>query len=122
MPSALATIRQLDATATPALPLVENPELAELQVPPYWGEGCFTSETETNISGAAGLLAAAWCLTGGRHQHRGCHALLVAGGMTAAAARRLLDQARISLGEPSHGAVVEVLRARLEAGVATSWG
>jgi hypothetical protein len=57
-PSALGTIRQLDAQG-PLLPLVEKPELAELQVAPYWGEECISTDTETNLGAAADLIAAA---------------------------------------------------------------
>ena len=118
MPSALATIKALDAGAPAQLPLVANPEVELLQVPPYWGEECFSDDEQTNVCGAAGLLVAAWCLTGGRRQHRCCLALLQASGMTTAAGRRLLEQARISLGEPGHALVVGTLRRRLESGVA----
>jgi hypothetical protein len=38
--------------------------------------------------------------------------------MARAAARRLLEQARISLGEPGHALVVGALRRRLESGIA----
>jgi|GEM_PF-4501845 len=117
MPSTLSTIRQLDAQAL-VLPLVENPAVELLQVAPYWDSDCITTSEETNITAAAGLLAAAWCQTGGRRQHQCCMALLQTGGMTAAAARRLLDQALISLGEPGHALVVGTLRARLESGIA----
>ena len=118
MPSALATIKALDAGAPAQLPLVANPELAELMVAPYWGEECFSDDEQTNLMGAASLLAAACCLTGGRRQHRCCLALLVAGGMADGPARRLLEQARISLGEPGHTLVVGTLRRRLESGIA----
>jgi hypothetical protein len=117
MPSTLSAIRQLDAQG-PALPLVANPAVEELQVAPYWGEECITGEHETNLPAAAGLIAAAWCQTGGRRQHQCCLALLQAGGMTTAAARRLLEQARISLAEPGHALVVGTLRRRLESGIA----
>jgi hypothetical protein len=101
-PSALATIRQLDAQG-PLLPLVEKPERAELQVAPYWGEECISTDTETNLGAAADLIAAA---------------LLEAGGMARAASRRLLEQARISLGEPGHALVVGALRSGLGNGIA----
>jgi hypothetical protein len=117
MPSTLATIKAL-GTPAPLLPLVANPAVEELQVAPYWGEECITGEHETNLPAAAGLLAAAWCQTGGRRQHQCCLALLQAGGMTAAAARRLLEQTRNSLGEPGHALVVGTLRRRLESGIA----
>ena len=116
-PSALATIRQLDAQG-PLLPLVEKPERAELQVAPYWGEECISTDTETNLCAAADLIAAARALTGGRRQHRGCLALLEPGGMARAASRRVLEQARISLEEPGHALVVGALRRRLESVIA----
>ena len=118
MPSTLSAIKALDAGAPAQLPLVANPPVEELMVAPYWGEECITGEHETNLPAAAGLLAAAWVITGGRRQHRCCLALLVAGGMADGPARRLLEQARISLGEPGHALVVGVLRARLESGIA----
>ena len=118
MPSTLSAIRQLDAQGPAQLPLVANPELAELMVAPYWGPECITTSEETNLPAAASLLAAACCLTGGRRQHRCCLALLVAGGMADGPARRLLEQARISLGEPGHALVVSTLRRRLESGIA----
>jgi hypothetical protein len=62
MPNTLAAIKALDA-ASPVLPLVANPSVAELMVQPYWVEGCVSTATETNLAGAAGLIAAAWCLT-----------------------------------------------------------
>ena len=43
-----------------------------LQVAPYWGEECISTDTETNLCAAADLIAAARALTGGRRQHRGC--------------------------------------------------
>lgn len=117
MRSALTLARQLDTTA-PVLPLVANPPIEQLMVAPYWGPECISTSEETNLMGASSLLAAAWAMTGGRVQHRGCLALLQASGMTAAAGRRLLEQARLTLAEPSHAAVVAVLRARLESGIA----
>lgn len=117
MPSALSTIKALDA-ATPLLPLVANPAIELLQVPPYWWPECLSDECETNLPAAAALIAAAWCQTGGRHQHRGCLALLQGAGMTAAAARRLLEQARQTAGEPTHGVVVGMLRRRLGSAIA----
>lgn len=114
---ALTLARQLDAPA-PALPLVANPAVEELMVAPYWDEGCITGEHETNLAGAAALIAAAWCVTGGRRQQQAVLALLGAAGMTAAAGRRLAEQARLTVGEPGHAAVVAVLRARLESGIA----
>ncbi|CAK6692372.1 hypothetical protein OGCDGJMD_01219 [Cyanobium usitatum str. Tous] len=118
MPSTLSAIRQLDAQGPAQLPLVANPELAELMVAPYWGPECITDEHETNLPAAASLLAAAWAMTGGRRQHRCCLALLVAGGMADGPARRLLEQGRISLGEPGHALVVSTMRRRLESGIA----
>jgi hypothetical protein len=117
MRSALALARQLDTPAQP-LPLLPNPEAEQLMVAPYWGPECISTSEETNLMGAASLLAAAWVITGGRAQHRGCLALLQASGMTATAGRRLLEQTRLTLAEPSHAAVVAVLRARLESGIA----
>ena len=118
MPSTLSAIRRLDAGAPALLPLVANPPVEELMVAPYWGEECFSDDEQTNVCGAAGLLAAAWAMTGGRRQHRCCLALLVAGGMADGPARRLLEQAHISLGEPGHALVVSTLRRRLESGIA----
>ena len=89
MRSALTLARQLDTTA-PVLPLVANPPIEQLMVAPYWGPECISTSEETNLMGASSLLAAAWAMTGGRVQHRGCLALLQASGMTAAAGRRLL--------------------------------
>ena len=121
MPSTLSAIRQLDAQG-PALPLVlpvvDNPAVEKLQVAPYWGEECLSDECQTNLPAAAALIAAAWCQTGGRYQHRGCMALLREGGMPAVAARDLLQQAHISRGEPGHALVVGTLRRRLESGIA----
>ena len=76
------------------------------------------TNTETNLGAAADLIAAARALTGGRRQHRGCLALLEAGGMARAASRRVLEQARISLEEPGHALVVGALRRRLESVIA----
>jgi hypothetical protein len=122
MPSALATIKALDATRPVLLPLVANPPVAELMAPPYWVEGCISTHAETNVEGAAALLAAAWCLTGGRRQWEAVMALLEAGGMSRAAARQLADRALQSLGEPTHAGVVAELRGELAAGVVAGWG
>lgn len=117
MPSVLSTIRRLDATATPALPLVANPPVEELMVAPYWTGECISTATETNVEGAAALLVAAWVLTGGKRQWETVLALLQAGGMSRAAARELTDQARQTLGEPGHAIVVAELRDALVAGI-----
>ena len=116
MPSVLSTIRRLDA-ARPALPLVANPPVEELQVQPYWTGECISTATETNVEGAAALITAAWCQTGGKRQHETVLALLQAGGMGRAAARELADQARQTLGEPGHAAVVAELRDGLVEGI-----
>ena len=117
MRSALTLARQLDTTA-PVLPLVANPPVEELQVAPYWGPECISTSEETNLMGASSLLAAAWCLTGGRRQFHAVVALLQEAGMTAAASRKLAEQARLTVGEPGHALVVGTLRARLESGIA----
>jgi hypothetical protein len=117
MRSALTLARQLDTPAQP-LPLLPNPEVEQLMVAPYWGPECISTSEETNLMGAASLLAAAWCLTGGRRQFQAVVALLQEAGMTAAASRKLAEQARLTVGEPGHALVVGVLRARLESGIA----
>ena len=118
MPSALAAIKALDAGAPAQLPLVANPEVEELMVAPYWGPECFSDDEQTNLAAAGSLLAAAWCLTGGRRQFQAVVALLQEAGMTVAASRKLAEQARLTAGEPGHALVVGVLRARLESGIA----
>jgi hypothetical protein len=118
MPSVLSTIRRLDAARPVALPLVANPPVDELMVAPYWVEGCHSDEHETSLSGAAGLIAAAWCQTGGRRQHQCVVGLLQAGGMSCAAALELADRARQTVGEgQGHAEVVQQLCQALVEGI-----
>jgi len=118
MPSVLAAIKALDVVQPVVLPLVANPPVEQLQVQPYWTEGCISTDTETNVEGAAALLAAAWALTGGKRQHEAVVALLQAGGMSRAAALELADQARQTVGEgQGHAVVVQQLCQALVEGI-----
>lgn len=84
-------------------PLVPSPSAERAMQSPYWDKDCEQdADGNLNVRAAAGLYAAAWCLTGGRQQRAKAKAILVEIA-DEDMAEDLLKAARESVGQPLHG-------------------